>query len=953
LPIAASVLEFEPTCDALTGGASPPTEQELTDELLDALASCKSAAAGPNGITGRHLRGMLLDSEAALSGTLLVLNKVANAHVPPPILAALRMSLLVALRKPATAAAARPRSSGAADDAEESAGALEAPASPPGIAVRPIAMGQLTRRLTGKLLLRVHRDKYRAQVGRTQLGLERCAAETGYHAAVLKLQSLPARKCILIWDIEHAFGSAERSHGLEGMRRCIPEALPFARALYTGTPAELLYSPPVTSDDPRVIPHILHSSQGFDQGCTQAGPLFCLAYKDALEEADTAFPSVLVSAYYDDSPLVGEPMDVAATFTFVNRPDGPLARANMRMHPSKTHVWSPEPLTAAEKAAFPAGTSFAAPEEGILMWGCPIGSDEFIRSALDAAVAERFRPARDSGAGSNAGSDGVGLAGLTAQNSMACMRMGINTRFDNLLRVVPPRLLAEAASRWDADVIAYVQRFVDAPLPPHARAKVALPLSHGGLGLRSKLQLSQSAYLSAWLACRSIIWDRFPELHAELTAVSSAAAAGDATGRGLARPAGPLSSATPGALAEDLRAAYLDVSGNAANRTLLASLLGAGGLGGFTAPDEDPESKFGKLQKRLSKNIHDAITSKMLTETDRRGQALIRSTSGLNASAWLTAQPGYSKDLVLPDKHMRLGVAFWLGLDLPVLADAGLVGTLCPLRQVSAVGPDGVRRYLEPHEEFEACTGLCDAKGDHVLGCQYGREGRIWRHNNVVNALRRIINGAFDGRVTVTTCQSKLQQHMRRFDPALARPSNHHIPDWLTRWGALGHDDDVGDVAVTGFNMTADSGTVAGASVLKIQRDKYSKYQSAVMSNPPPVTTSQLVPFVLDTAGFLGPVGQQHLKTLGERKAAVKFGGPDGTSLSRRSQEFRAALYTHHAAQTVGVVLMRSQMHTILQAAFDGHRRSGGGCASGPGSPSSAGSFEGSWATAYNATCFC
>ena len=59
-------------------------------------------------------------------------------------------------------------------------------------------------------------------------------------------------------------------------------------------------------------------------------------------------------------------------------------------------------------------------------------------------------------------------------------------------------------------------------------------------------------------------------------------------------------------------------------------------------------------------------------------------------------------------------------------------------------------------------------------------------------------------------------------------------------------------------------------------------------------------------------------------------------------------------AQTVGAVLVRSQMHTILQAAFDGHRRAGG-CTggAGPGSPAFAGSFEGSWSTAYNATCFC
>ena len=72
------------------------------------------------------------------------------------------------------------------------------------------------------------------------------------------------------------------------------------------------------------------------------------------------------------------------------------------------------------------------------MWRCPIGSDAFIRRTLDAAVAERFRAADDDGP--------LGSLRLFAQNSMCCMRVGINAHFDNLLRVVPPRILMDAAA---------------------------------------------------------------------------------------------------------------------------------------------------------------------------------------------------------------------------------------------------------------------------------------------------------------------------------------------------------------------------------------------------------------------------------------------------------------------------------------------------------------------------
>ena len=180
------------------------------------------------------------------------------------------------------------------------------------------------------------------------------------------------------------------------------------------------------------------------------------------------------------------------------------------------------------------------------------------------------------------------------------------------------------------------------------------------------------AFLSAWLASRSLIWKRFPSLRAALRDTSAVAAtplqameAVDAT----------RTSASPGVLASDLRAAYNNVITNAKNCSLLAELLGARGLGGFAAPDACPEV-FNSLQKKLSTNVHSAAKDELLQRTDRRGQALIRSAGGTGASAWLTAQRAWGADFVMPNQHMRAAIAFRLGIDLPQLADAGLIGGL-------------------------------------------------------------------------------------------------------------------------------------------------------------------------------------------------------------------------------------------------------------------------------------
>ena len=106
------------------------------------------------------------------------------------------------------------------------------------------------------------------------------------------------------------------------------------------------------------------------------------------------------------------------------------------------------------------------------------------------------------------------LRDLDTRTALLCARVGVNNRIDNLMRVVPPRLLDAEAASWDTKMRAYVATgtAIGQTLTDDAAVQMALPLREGGLGFLLKAPITSIAYLSAaaWLSCRDAIWDKFP-----------------------------------------------------------------------------------------------------------------------------------------------------------------------------------------------------------------------------------------------------------------------------------------------------------------------------------------------------------------------------------------------------------------------------------------------------------
>jgi hypothetical protein len=894
-------------------GDNMPDEEkeELALCVRDSLLGSKRSAPGPDGVTAEHLCDLVLDYPEANEALMTHVRLVANGYLPEPALRCLRLSRLCGIAKPL------------APDA--------APEAVPGI--RGIAIPQIMRRLVGKVLFRHNLDEITTAVGPTQLYLAQDGIATGYNAALLKLQSTIGSRCICLLDIADAFPSVERADGLEKMLATVPSMIPFVRSIYAGAaPGELIFT------DSKGVTTTWTSTQGCDQGDPVAGAFFGMAFRAPLEDVGAAFPDVLSQAFADDMPLVGSTALVSSAVHHILRPGGPLAKANLRINTAKTVVWSPSALSEAEKAAFPPGVKFVSPDDGVVLWGAPLGTDAFILRHLAKEGAKRLAPAQR----------GAALSDLLVQNVLMCSRMGVNARFDNFLRLIPPRLLRQSAIAWDVGMKDHIERVLGARLSAEAAVQLTLPVRDGGLGYASKIAVMEAAYLAAWLSSRENINAKFPQLHAELARVGTAAAsppnAGGLVAPPDARDAGvPSGSASPGSLERDLQSVWAHVVGtNDANKALLADMLKGLGLAPAAASPGDAEESAGSgrggpgLQRRLSKNIHLQTLATLTAGACPRYKALLLSSKGPGASGFLTALRGVCEDLQMPDAHMRVACQFRLGLTLSILADADLVGGQCPKLECSRATADGGREYVAVPST--RCTGVCDGKGDHVLGCKRGARGRIGRHDSLVYVLRRIFK---EHGATVTTSKSELAEFMRRFDVPGQPPSTHYTPDGRAVW-ADGTRETVWDNAIVGFNAAANASSEPGASVRHTEQVKVTKYASALRAQPPVIDA--VVPFVQDSAGQVGPAALKLLKALAKRRASH-------VSAGHARQEEDAKRSVQYMLQALGVALMRYQADVLLRAVRCGQEARTRGPQYGWSRHAwGQGWFDGSWAATFSAT---
>ena len=224
--------------------------------------------------------------------------------------------------------------------------------------LRPIAVGNILRRLTSKVMARSLVDKMEGLLAPHQLGVSvRGGAEVAVHSVKEALARQPD-KWVLQLDLQNAFNCVDRSIMLAEVARLLPECLPWAVTCY-GSPSFLQFGQ-----------FTLTSSTGVQQGDPFASDLFALVLQPVIDAIESEVPSLDAHAWFhDDSNSVGTKEELSRVVQVVQR-DGPARGLHLNL--DKSSVWSPVATGPGEADPLKCGIK-RVEDTGIKLLGCPVG----------------------------------------------------------------------------------------------------------------------------------------------------------------------------------------------------------------------------------------------------------------------------------------------------------------------------------------------------------------------------------------------------------------------------------------------------------------------------------------------------------------------------------------------------------------------------------------------------
>jgi hypothetical protein len=351
--------------------------------------------------------------------------------------------------------------------------------------VRPIAMGEVLRKLVGKVVCKQRGPAFSAHfcpdtlsMGETsalqQVGVAvPGGADRMIHSTRAYLEGHPDWACASI-DCTNAFNALSREAMKAAVRARFPELVAFTKLCYD-------QPPPLFFRMDRG-----HCELRSREGTQQGDPLGCLYMALPLHEVLTDLhrdhPGVVIIAYVDDIVILGPPELVR--LAYLDLVEMLRTRLGLVSQPRKCSVYSPE----GDVSAFPSSMAGAdGSRQGVVVLGVPIGSDEFVLQTVGRRMRELglvvplLRILRD------------------PQMQYLLLRCCAHPRVSHLLRGVPPDLARPGAVQYDATILEGLQDLLPgAPLSERAMRVVGLPIRMGGLGLTSAVRVSPAAYLGSW-----------------------------------------------------------------------------------------------------------------------------------------------------------------------------------------------------------------------------------------------------------------------------------------------------------------------------------------------------------------------------------------------------------------------------------------------------------------------
>ena len=469
---------------ALPFGPVPPPASVTESAVRRGVRSFPNGSApGPSGLRPNHLREAVgCPSPDQAIGVLAPLTRFVNllaaGHAPPTIIPHLCGATLLASKK---------KKGGH----------------------RPIAVGEVLRRLVSKCLATLVRLPANSLLAPLQLGVSvRGGCEAIVHATSQLMSSLPdEQRWTLLLDFTNAFNNISREAMFVEFRRRLPPASPL------GWSPAILCQPLLNLGEDSI-----RSCCGVQQG-DPLGPLgFALTLHPIVERIKAEVPSLALNAWYlDDGTLVGQPGDLSAALCIVES-EGPSV--GLHLNRGKSLVFIPRGCDASQS---PLPSDVPVTHAGFCLLGSPIGPPSFCEEVLQDKVSKIKE------------SLGVlhemGNSQLETTLLRSCFAL---PKFSYLIRTCPPTNISQATMDFDVAMREALESIVGGPLSEWSWQKASLPSSRGGINLRSASLHAPAAFLASSSHSRALVGEMLghepgpsPHTSSSVAALSAAASRPD------------------------------------------------------------------------------------------------------------------------------------------------------------------------------------------------------------------------------------------------------------------------------------------------------------------------------------------------------------------------------------------------------------------------------------------
>ena len=423
----------------------------IADEVGKALRSFPAASApGPSGLRVQHLRDALLpgSGDSLLQHLTAVVGLLAQGQACPEAACALAGASLVAVPKPKGG-------------------------------IRPIAIGELLRRLTGKCLMTQVRTAAREHLFPEQVGV---AVPSGAEAVVHTVRAWLARhsgstqKVLVKLDFENAFNTLSRQQVLDTVAHAFPELARWVSWCYSRE-TWLQFGQST-----------LRSAAGVQQGDPLGPLLFATALQPLAQELRQT--SLDLSVFYlDDGVLAGDLPTVAAALQLVQ---SKASSVGLRLNLAKCELAAVGATTLADVLPhFPQALLFDETGHSKLLsnfelLGAPLGDDDFVSGYAQDRV-RRAKPLLE--------------AVALLEDPQVALRLlracAGHVRLVHTMRCAPPLAQDPALVDFDSSVRGCFSSFTGLHLDTAQWGQASRGFAFGGLGLRSTASDAPAAYLAS------------------------------------------------------------------------------------------------------------------------------------------------------------------------------------------------------------------------------------------------------------------------------------------------------------------------------------------------------------------------------------------------------------------------------------------------------------------------